>query len=170
MISNHNEACKILGISVNANADEWKVAYRNILKQYHPDNNGGRLDEGYYLAKEAYDFLEKEKAYCSQKYSTYSFSTSVPGRNKIIGGNNKYQYNHSDYQKLQRKYNDTLEKKKQEQRAELKRKSEQIRMQDTKLKEEEILEKIGWIRIAQIIHETIENDKKNNKNDFNNMK
>ena len=62
------EACEILGISVSANIDEIKAAYKNLIKQYHPDKVAGLGDEIKKVAEKksleinkAYEYLKKKR-------------------------------------------------------------------------------------------------------------
>ena len=41
----HEDACKILDISFEANLDDARQAYRNLLREYHPDKNPDIVDD-----------------------------------------------------------------------------------------------------------------------------
>jgi DnaJ-domain-containing protein 1 len=61
-------ACRILQINSNATIDEIKTAYKNRIKEYHPDKVANLGNEIKVLAEKktqeinrAYEFLKKEK-------------------------------------------------------------------------------------------------------------
>ena len=67
-ISSEQEACSILGITATANIDEIKAAYKNLIKQYHPDKVADLGDEIKKVAEKksmeinkAYEYLKKKR-------------------------------------------------------------------------------------------------------------
>ena len=62
MIRDYAQACAVLGVSPDASKDVIKKAYRNLLKQLHPDAHPTQtqmVKEAYFLVKEAYAYIEK---------------------------------------------------------------------------------------------------------------
>ena len=147
---NHNEACDILGVDSGAAKENIKAAYYNICKACHPDNTGGVASEYFYRANEAFNFLMDEEP-APVVYTR-------PGR--VIGSGASYKYNHNDYRKRQKRYREEQEAKKQADSILLAGRAKELEQQRQKKKEQEILDKIRWIRLAEIIHSTIESDKK----------
>ena len=60
MISNAT-ACKTLGVSIGATQQDIKDAWRRLMKQYHPDQNGGdnKFEARCKQINEAYQYLSK---------------------------------------------------------------------------------------------------------------
>ena len=70
---------KVLGISYYATSEEIKEAYRNLVKEVHPDKDNGDADK-FILVKEAYDVLsneEKRKRYNDILFNATKVSTPV---------------------------------------------------------------------------------------------
>lgn len=153
MIKSHYDACRILGVSQTANKEQIKKVYHEICLKYHPDSIYGLTgDEAenakryFFLAKEAYEFLEKENV---QQIST----------SKIIGRTNASSYGHESYMKRQNDQRKQREEQKKKKLEELQQKAQQIRQDEKKKKEQEILDQIRWLRVANIIQKTIAEDK-----------
>lgn len=163
MINSKENALKILGLSDGASPEEWKSSYRAICKRYHPDNlqsldispEDSALYEKYYmLAVEAYDYLE------SGKGRNDVISGVTPARKpKVMGA--PITFRGSEQASRDKKVKEKLEKesleKKKKRFEELKTKGQEI---TTKKKADDLLDQIRWIRVAEIIRKTIEEDKK----------
>jgi len=56
-------ACKVLGVSEDADKDALKKAYRKASMKYHPDHNQGDVDatKKFVLVKCAYELLAEDK-------------------------------------------------------------------------------------------------------------
>lgn len=163
MVRTRYDACKILGVNINSSKEEWKTAYRNICKRFHPDNLDTNLMNGasyISLAKEALDFLMNEKVAVINNNSNVIKNSKTKNPGKIYGTSDHYRYNHDDYKKFQKKMNDKAKTDKANKIIELKAANDKIREDERKRKEKELLDQIRWLRIASIIHETIENDKR----------
>ena len=135
-----------MGIPLNASQAEWKTAYRMICKSEHPDNLGvhAGMTERYYLASEAYAYLEREAA--GGKKTLHS--------GRIIGRPENVAKRTDSYAERQRK----LEKQRRRE-AELRKQAEEMQKQQFE-KEKEIMDEIRWIRLAGLIHNAIENDRR----------
>jgi len=64
---------KVLGISYYATAEEIKEAYRNLVKEVHPDKDHGDTHK-FKLVKEAYDVLSNEEK--RKRYNEILFNTT----------------------------------------------------------------------------------------------
>lgn len=150
-ILSRQEACRYLGIAENVTEDEVKKAYRLMAKRYHPDVNA-HVDsrEVYYKIQEAYEYL-----------LTHPYVAPVVRQPRIFQTDMKVR---EQYRK-QKAFNE--ERKKVLQREEIQKKQERksVNMQQPKTtarirtKEEEALEKIRAIWLAETIHRQIEQDK-----------
>lgn len=150
-ILSRQEACRCLGIAENVTVDEVKKAYRLMAKRYHPDVNvQADSREVYYKIQEAYEFLLMHPYVPPVVRQPRIFQTDVKVREQ--------------YHK-QKCFEE--ERKKALQREELLKKqvrrSTDMRQSKTaakvKTKEEEALEKIRAIWLAETIHRQIEQDK-----------
>ena len=58
----YEESCKVLGVSLDTDEYEVKLAYRKLAKKYHPDLNPDdpNANEKFNKVNEAYEFLSKE--------------------------------------------------------------------------------------------------------------
>ena len=150
-IMSRQEACHFLGITENATEEEIKRAYRMMAKQYHPDANRAiEAGEVYYKIQEAYDFLLEHPYVAPVMRQPRIFQTDAHVREQ--------------YQK-QKRFEE--ERKKVLQKEEILKRQERknVTMQSNKSEarkktlEEEALEKIRAIWIAETIHRQIEQDK-----------
>ena len=150
-ILSRQEACRYLRISENATEDEVKRAYRLMAKQYHPDVNM-QIDtrEVYYKIQEAYEFLLAHPYVAPVVRQPRIFQTDTQVREQY---------------RRQKRFEE--ERKKALLREEMRKKQAQkdkITQQvktavNSKTKEEELLEKIRAIWLAETIHRQIELDK-----------
>ena len=180
MVRSRTEALKILGLRPESKEEDWKSAYRNIVKVYHPDNISGsgiwpegmdhaaRLkysEQMLSLAKEAIDFLQSENVCIigNQPKKT----SPAPNKPKVVGGGEAYSFSHDQYKQRQQRLHKLDEERKQKRLDELKLKNDILRENERKHKEKEILDQIRWLRVAQIIYDTIEKDKKEKGYDSN---
>lgn len=171
-VQNHTDACQILGISDNADRNTWKNAYRGKCHIYHPDvlpeNDPDRESniENYILVCKAYEFLEQE--FEAGKRMGVSDNIASPKSNvtkkatgpKIMGGPvTSSAYNTSGRKRVEEKLKVKESIEKERKLKELKQRADEIKQKE---KEQKILDEIRWIRLAGIIHKTIEEDKKRN--------
>ena len=137
MVNTRAQACAILGISVWADINEAKKAYKKLVKVYHPDS-GVVSDAGRYnMIVEAYDFL------CQN-------TTDGTGSVRIIGNTTNSYYSRSgDYSSFQKKY----EKKKAEDAERFRKNLEEFDAGVKKQEEEykKAMEAINAIRVAEAI-------------------
>lgn len=150
-ILSRQEASRYLGIAENATEEEVKRAYRLMVKRYHPDVNAqADTREVYYKIQEAYEFLLSHPYVAPVVRQPRIFQTDIQVREQ--------------YRK-QKRFEE--ERKKALQREEMLKKQERksASMQQSKAavksmtKEEEALEKIRAIWLAETIHRQIEQDK-----------
>lgn len=151
-ILSRQEACRCLGIAETATEEEVKRAYRLMAKQYHPDVNI-QIDtrEVYYKIQEAYRFLLSHPYVAPQTVrQPRIFQTDTQVREQY---------------RRQKRFEE--ERKKALQREEMLKRQERrtASMQQSRAfskkrtVEEEALEKIRAIWLAETIHRQIEQDK-----------
>lgn len=150
-IMSRQEACHYLGIAENATEEEVKKAYRMKAKQYHPDANG-QIDtrEIYYKIQEAYEFLLVHPYVAPMLRQPRIFQTDVHVREQY---HKQKRYEAERKKTLQR---EEMLKKQERKNATMQRTKSEARK---KTLEEEALEKIRAIWIAETIHRQIEQDK-----------
>jgi hypothetical protein len=81
-------ACKVLGVSEDADRKELKKAYRKASMKYHPDHNQDDTDavKKFVLVKCAYELLAQDKP-CLQLLEEVSTWEGVPEDSKYNLGN-----------------------------------------------------------------------------------
>jgi hypothetical protein len=81
-------ACKILGVSEEANKNDLKKAYRKASMKYHPDRNQDDVDatKKFVLVKCAYELLAEDKP-CPQLLEEINTWEGVPEDSKYKLGN-----------------------------------------------------------------------------------
>lgn len=159
-IVTRQEACYYLQIKEDSTEDEVKKAYRVMAKRFHPDANPG-IDtrEWYIKIQDAYEFLIMNP--CQANVIPLS---NQPRQAKIFSTNAKVK---AQYQR--QKQNEVEYRKMKLQEEERKKKSSETVPKNTannnaesekmQSKEEEILEKIRAIWLAETIRRQIEADK-----------
>lgn len=76
MITNSNEACKVLGVNPGASADEVKSAFRKLSKQLHPDvNKADDAEQKFKEINEAYQFIQKHGSNYTATKDNFSWNT-----------------------------------------------------------------------------------------------
>ena len=161
-ILNHRDACMILGISENAGRDAWKSVYREKCRMYHPDvlpeSDPDRESniENYILAKQAYEFLEKEYETAEALRKDGGVKNGSAHGPKIMGtAPVPGKGDAAASRRARQKADEKAKESKEERYRELVKKAEEIRKAE---KEKHILDEIRWIRVAEIIRKTIEED------------
>ena len=145
MINSYMEACQALGMRPGATREQWKTAYRNICKMYHPDNYSG--EDGIIIlqnACDAYEFLEKQYMLMM---NTKPRVIGTPVRKSPVDNHNNREY-----------LKELEKKKKQARQKELEERAKKIKEQQQKEKQEKLLDEIRWIRVSEIIRNTIRED------------
>lgn len=148
-ILSRKEACRYLGIAENATDEEVKRAYRLMAKQYHPDANV-QIDtrEVYFKIQEAYEFL-----------MTHPYVTPMVRQPRIFQTDMQVREQYSRQKRYEEERKKALQReesiRKQAQKASTAKQSQT----QAKTKEEEALEKIRAIWLAETIHRQIEQDK-----------
>ncbi len=154
-IYSREEACYILQVGLNAREEEVKKAYRNLVKQYHPDSNPNQNTNQVYLRiHAAYEYLQEHP---------YQAPVIMPARPvRIFQTNEKTKAQHRQQQKFQEERKRVLEYEK-EARAkkfqEAQKRKQQVKSRQPQTQEEEILTKIRAIWLAETIKRQIEQDK-----------
>ena len=92
---------KILNVSINANNDEIKKAFRALAKKYHPDRNPDDKDAltKFQEVNEAYEVLSNEESRKKYDQNLSGFKSRNNGRE----ANNKNNNSSSDNKKYQDK-------------------------------------------------------------------
>ena len=150
-ILSRQEACKYLGIPENATDEDVKRAYRMMAKRYHPDANV-QVDtrEVYYKIQEAYEFL------LSHPY----VAPPVIRQPRIFQTDTQVREQYRRQKRFEEERRKALQReealKKQERSAPVTTRKAKV---SPKTKEEEVLEKIRAIWLAETIHRQIEPDK-----------
>ena len=78
-----NAACKVLGVSEDADKNDLKKAYRKASMKYHPDHNQDDVDatKKFMLVKCAYELLAEDKP-CPQLLEEISDWEGIPEDDK----------------------------------------------------------------------------------------
>ena len=147
MIRDYAQACAVLGVSPDASKDVIKKAYRNLLKQLHPDAHPTQtqmVKEAYFLVKEAYAYIEK--------YQERSGDPSMSNTGRILGSplgkHTSTAESVRNKQRFEEEYRRRKQKHKEELKEELKQRQDELARSK---KEREILNEIRMIRLAQAI-------------------
>lgn len=161
------EACYYLQINEGATIDEVKKAYRIMAKRFHPDANPGVDTREYYIKiQEAYEYLEihpyqmKVLPVTNQTRPVKIFSTN----DKVKTQYQRQKQKEEEYKRIKLQEEEKRRKLKESMRTE---KSSNLKdmasgnesMDKSQSKEEEILEKIRAIWLAETIRRQIEADK-----------
>lgn len=150
-ILSRQEACRCLGVKENATDEEIKKAYRILVKKYHPDANT-QIDtrEIYMKIQEAYEYLMAHPYIAPMVRQPRIFQTDAQLRE---------QYRKQKHFEEERKKALMREEaiKKQAKKTVM---TQQFKAETkSKTKEEEVLDKIRAIWIAETIRRQIESDK-----------
>lgn len=169
------EACFYLGVSVDASIDEIKRAYRYKAKLYHPDVNPEVNTMDYYLKiQEAYEFLINNPYTDPNNIVTnFRFNQAQPTDPAVFRpakvfsstAQSKASYNRQkekekEVEKIHKWDEQNRENKRYQKEMELYGKKYADKNKIKKSQEEDVLEKIRAIWIAENIKRQIEEDKK----------
>ena len=166
-IVTRQEACYYLQISEDATEDEVKKAYRVMAKRFHPDVNPDIDTKEYYIKiQEAYEYLEihpyqmKALPTNNQPRPAKIFSTNATVKTQF----QRQKQNEKEYKRIKLQEEEKRKKLKESVYTEndfgLKNKADNNKKVDnSQSKEEEILEKIRAIWLAETIRRQIEVDK-----------
>jgi curved DNA-binding protein CbpA len=169
------EACFYLGVSVDASIDEIKRAYRYKAKLYHPDVNPEVNTMDYYLKiQEAYEFLINNPYTDPNNIVTnFRFNQVQPSDPAVFRpakvfsstAQSKASYNRQkekekEVEKIHKWDEQNRENKRYQKEMELYGKKYADKNKIKKSQEEDVLEKIRAIWIAENIKRQIEEDKK----------
>ncbi|MGN0346688.1 MAG: DnaJ domain-containing protein [Lachnospiraceae bacterium] len=155
MITSYEQACRILGVSLDSTKEEQKNAYRKIAKKYHPDSLRSG-DERRNLSSAEQDKMIQFYCLATQAYE-YLSNAEKPKLQKILG-NTVPSYTKSAYPQDSYHRKQMEAKRKAEKMEQLKRKAQEIHEKEQKAKENELLNQIRWLRIADIIHRVMRED------------
>lgn len=156
-IHSRQEACYYLRVRENASKEEIKRAYHLLAKQYHPDTNPKAEVKEYYIRIcEAYEYLSTHPS-CETGAKAAAMQQERPTRIFQSSTQVKEQYRRQklfeEERRKQQKREVQLRQKKAEARYEQPKRVQSIS------KEEEILEKIRAIWLAETIKRQIALDK-----------
>lgn len=129
-INSRMDACLVLGVKPDATEDEIKSAYKNLVKQYHPDaQKDQRLHWQYYDAVEAYEYLLSHPIIIEEKNDAYNMEGPRP--NRIIGNasGTTIRYGSSRYEQ-EREVANWEKRRKKEKKEELKRRQDEMRQKE----------------------------------------
>lgn len=162
VFTSREEACNCLGVSISATESEIKKAYHLLVKKYHPDANPYQnTNDLYIMIQQAYKFLEKAPVYqCGSMTVNMSEKQSRPARVFQTDSKTKSQYmRQKQLNEERQKYYMKQEEKKRRERETLKQENQNIQNPNLSMLEDEILQKIKAIWIAETIHRQIEQDR-----------
>jgi curved DNA-binding protein CbpA len=162
------EACFYLGVSENATIEEIKKAYRYKVKLYHPDANPNINTKDYYIRiQEAYDFLVNNPY---NVISNMQYNPTMQGARPVkvysSTAQTKASYNRQkekekEVEKLHKWDEENRENKKNRNRMGMYGQKNATKTKKSREDaEEEALEKIRAIWLAESVKRQIENDKK----------
>ena len=150
-ILSRQEACRYLGVKENATDEEVKKAYRLLAKQYHPDANI-QIDtrEIYMKIQEAYEYL-----------LTHPYLAPVVRQPRIFQTDAQVREQYRKQKQFEEERKKALMREEMLKKQAKKATAAQALKTETKSKnkEEEVLEKIRAIWIAETIRRQIELDK-----------
>lgn len=152
-ITSREDACRYLGVKINASEYEIKSAYRDLSKKYHPDVNDNPLAREYYvIVNNAYRFLEDNPyvAPIVPARQTKVFQTTSSVKKDYYK-----QKSMQEEHKRVREWDAGRKQREEVEKAEIKK----SQMKEHKSKEDEVLEKIRAIWLAETIRRQIEQDK-----------
>ncbi len=150
MIRTRVEACRILGLSVNATDAQIKAAYKDLVKKTHPDATGTKDSSYYNLVIEAYRFLINDNSTAENKVME-SMKPTVTRTGGVWGGSQfRNTASNSDYAAFQKRI-----KKQKAREFEKKQKDykEKLDKQDADYKR--AMDAIDAIRVARAIQAMI---------------
>jgi DnaJ-class molecular chaperone len=164
------EACFYLGVGENATMEEIKRAYRYKVKLYHPDVNPGINTMDYYIKiQESYEFLANNPY--SNPYNVIPSMYYNPVMQnarpaKVFSSTAQTKENYSrqkakekEVEKLHKWDAENRENKRYQKNMEMYGEKYADKNRVNKSKEEDVLEKIRAIWIAENIKRQIENDR-----------
>lgn len=151
MIRTRKEALTWLGLTDGASMERIKSAYRLICKKCHPDSIPMDIEDKekekllfqYQMASEAYDYLISVKE--TNRYRVLGYGSSASTGDKQSNRLRKEQLESEAKARKEKKY-----KELQEEGRRLRQKEEAGK----------ILDEIRWMRLANIIKNTMEEDRR----------
>ena len=164
-VNSRQQACYYLGVQENATQDEIKRAYHLLVKRYHPDSNPQYGAKEYYInVCEAYEYLmqnpytDSKQVNCNTVFGQYGNSAHQrPSRIFQTNDQVKEQYRRQKMLEEERKKQQKRYAQNQQKKAEAK--YERPVNNQVKSKEEEVLEKIRAIWLAETIKRQIALDR-----------
>lgn len=149
------QACQILGVSEFATDEEIKQAYKNLVKEYHPDaGNQGNIEK-YHNVTAAYEYLKSHP----RGTNVVSASTKIIGQRSTQSSSFSYA-KIRERDRLEKQHQKEKEQMKKEQEIVLKKKAEKQKKQQEEY--EKAMEAIRAIQMAEALKAIIHaNDEKN---------
>ena len=142
MIKTRQEALAALGLGTSANSNQIKNAYKDLVKQCHPDVTGSSNTDVYNRIVEAYQFLQKDN---EGRVLTHS---------RVVGKTGKRTSpSNADYTAFQKKAEKQKQRKKEEFEKKQKEFSAMYEKQEADYKR--AMEAIDAIRVARAIQSMV---------------
>lgn len=136
------DACAALGVSAFASDAEIKTAYKNLVKQFHPDAGNTADAARYQRVLEAYEYLREHPA--------------TVAKPRIIGSKSDFRQKREEQEAFDRWYQERMKARKQEfenRVAEERKKAEQKQKQEDEYRR--AMEAINNIILAETIKSMI---------------
>lgn len=149
MIRTRAEAYRILGLNPNATGEQIKIAYKEMVKKYHPDVTGNDDSTVYNLVVEAYEFLTGNTVANGNRIVENRTPRVTPTGNVNGGSQFRKTASKSDYAAFQKKIKRQQKQKAVEFEQKQKEYSEKIKKQDADYKR--AMDAIEAIRAARAI-------------------
>ncbi|MBR1471622.1 MAG: DnaJ domain-containing protein [Lachnospiraceae bacterium] len=158
MIRDYEQACRVLGVPVDAPQEQIKSAYRNLAKRLHPDNHpqqNEKVREAYRLVTEAYAYIEQHpeaRKVQHPKTGANGHTVDMAPQGRILGTAAGTRGDSAERSRDRKRFEEKAQKARQEQRAKMQEEIQARRVQiDQEKKEKAILNEIRAIRLAHAI-------------------
>lgn len=158
------EACYFLGVKENASCEQIKKAYRYKAKLYHPDSNPANdTNEHYIKLQKAYEYLLANPYVPPQPVPNVGFVCQTPQAPtrpaKIFATSDAARSSYKKQKEMASEHEKIEKWDKDYRKGQLRQQQRQKYDMPKKSMEEEIIDKIKTIWIAENIRRQIEKDK-----------
>ena len=159
-IRTRQEACYYLGVREDSSIDEIKKAYHTLAKMYHPDINPRADVKDYYIKVcESYEYLMQYPVYCTQANNSNMYSNrqgnTMQRSSRIFQSNAQVREQYRKQKMLEAERKKKQERDTQERQKRAEARYEHSTVKQPKSKEEEVLDKIRAIWLAETIKRQI---------------
>ena len=159
-IRTRQEACYYLGVREDSSIDEIKKAYHTLAKMYHPDINPRADVKDYYIKVcESYEYLMQYPVYCTQANNSNMYSNrqgnTMQRSSRIFQSNAQVREQYRKQKMLEAERKKKQERDIQERQKRAEARYEHSTVKQPKSKEEEVLDKIRAIWLAETIKRQI---------------